>query len=374
MPAFADFLFSCIPLNDHSALDPILTRYNQEFSDGAMPSVERPFILSPIDIGLLIAIARKHQSEKLFIALARMGTVEFNPDKTIKEPFDPFIGRRDKAIETAMIIKAIELKSREGRHDEMASRIVYGLSGNPPTLNHLRFIVYLLSYSEVTVVLNAQSPLKSLDSYVAPDIRLEMLQSMVNDLDDERHKPRLDLSRVEIDRPPPSRMVVTMSILTLLSKKNEPYTLVLGIDALPLFTRWYRWEELGKLCCIKFYRRSGETLSDVYVEYYLKWLEQGGVDNIHMVFNTESEYRAFLTAHPALKASVEIIPDMTEGSATAIRAWYREQGIASDRPFPPSELNVHPAVHAIVQRYGLFRSPVNTSIAPAVSFEANTSL
>ena len=354
MHAFTRLLSSCLPGED-ALLEPILTRFNREFPHEAMePSVEVPFTLCPADIDCLLELARKHKSEQLLIALANMGTVELDIEKNIKDPSDPFIGRRDEAIEAAIISKAMETQARKDDGEEQMSRVVYGLSGNPPTLNHRRFIEHLLKQGDVTVVLNRQSPLKSPDSYVAQDIRFEMLKSMIDKLD-EGDKRKCNLSRLEIDRLPPSRMVVTMSILTLLSQKNEQFILALGLDALSSFRHWYQWQALGRLCNIKFFNRPGETMSDSDIEANLQLLDEGGVRNTHIVFNDGKKCRAFMESYSTRSASPAEIPDITEGSATQVRAYYRKRRDYDLEPLPPRELNVDETVHGLIQRYGLFR-------------------
>ena len=73
-------------------------------------------------------------------------------------------------------------------------------------------------------------------------------------------RAQCDLSRIEVDRVAPSRMVVTMSILNLLADDNETFRLVLGMDALPKFTGWYHWAQLGQLCQIKFIQDKAKWL------------------------------------------------------------------------------------------------------------------
>ena len=404
MPNFAEFLIACLPAERDSRL-PLMTRFNDAYPQGTVPTVEQPFVLSATDIDLLLELARTHRSQKLLLALANMGTVELNADQRVKDPFDPLIGRRDRMIETALIAKAVEyarpavvnnlsfdaLRSatrlraselllntkndstdidRSGSSEQVQALsvlnskqplviheprrfcFVYGLSGNPPTLNHYYFIKHLMSQGEVTVVLNAQSPFKARDRYIDPNIRFEMLQSMFDPSDE--FFSRCHLSRLEIDRLAPSRMVVTMSMLVLLSESNERQMLVLGLDALPLFNRWYMWEALAKLCDLKFYPRAGESLDDATITHHLKLLEAGGARHIHMVFNTDEERDTFLKKHPEHQASVEVIPDIAEGSATAIRAYYHQKGTAPDLPPAPA---THPRVHEIIQRYQLYRKP-----------------
>jgi len=226
MSALSNFLYSCLPEADYALLEPMLTRFNQDYVDDAFPSLQKPFKLSSAEVAILIELAIKNHSERLLVALASMGTVELMSDNTIKDPVEPLIGQRDSTIETALIAKALALQSAKEKDKERPCRYVYGLSGNPPTLNHLHFIEHLVRDGEATVVLNAQSPLKALDSYVEPNLRFDMLHLMIDSLD-EYSKSRCTLSRLEIDRPPPSRMVVTMSLLTLLAQKDEQLTLVL---------------------------------------------------------------------------------------------------------------------------------------------------
>ena len=351
MANLVEFLIACLP-DERAKLGPLFDRFNEAFPDGSVPSVERPFVLSSTDIDLLLELASLHRSQTLLLALASMGTVELDAEQKIKDPRDPLIGRRDPAIEVALIDKAIAQQSSARQHEGATPKFVYGLSGNPPTLNHLYFIKHLLTQGDVSVVLNAQSPLKELDSYVAPNIRFEMLQGMLHSSDESFS--RCHLSRLEIDRVAPSRMVVTMSMLVLLSDTKERHTLVLGLDALPVFTRWYKYASLARLCDLKFYPRSGEVLADAVMKHHLETLEEEGVHQVQMVFNTEADAASFLEKNPGYKASVEIIPDIGEGSATAVRAYYLDKSLDTDvLPGPAT----HPAVHELIQHHRLFRKP-----------------
>ena len=118
MHAFIRLLSTCLP-GESASLEPILSRFNREFPNEAIePSVELPFTLCPADIDCLLELARKHKSEQLLIALANMGTVELDRDKNKKAPSDPYIGRRDAAIEAAIISKAMALQSRKEYGDD----------------------------------------------------------------------------------------------------------------------------------------------------------------------------------------------------------------------------------------------------------------
>jgi len=314
------------------------------------PSLEKPFSLSLDEIDRLIDLAVAKRSEKFLIALAGLGTY----DKTLGW-YDPIIGKKDPGVETRIIDKALARRQTKATSAEPQYRTVYGLSGNPPTLNHFHFIRYLISESRlpVKVILNAQSPLKTAKEYAHQTLRLQMLEVMMADLNAE-DRVKCELSRIEVDRVAPSRMVVTMSILNLLANDNETFRLVLGMDALPKFNGWYHWSELGQLCQIKFYQRQGEAIDNQLMVSALDALQQGAVHDVHMVFNDDNQRQAFLNACPtfaAKHASVASIPDISEGSATQIRNQYLQWGDASPEMLTQDlqkTLNLHPGVHQVI--------------------------
>lgn len=184
--------------------------------------------------------------------------------------------------------------------------MVFGLSGNPPTENHLRFIQYLLSledYDLVRVVLNAQSPLKSEETMITPEGRFELLKAMLQSAAVDFK--RCVLERLELERPPPSYMIDTLKALLARAHQNgidEKITLVLGLDALKQFTNWYGWDAFGSLCEIHFYPREGECMPANEIAEKLKQLHEVGIKALVVKPN-------------------EALP-MQRGSATAARAYY----------------------------------------------------
>jgi nicotinate (nicotinamide) nucleotide adenylyltransferase len=185
--------------------------------------------------------------------------------------------------------------------------IVFGLSGNPPTKNHLLFIQHLLSlknYDVVRVVLNAQSPLKSLENYISPEARFELLQAMLEAAKVDFN--RCVLERLELLRPPPSRMIDTLNALIARSKQQniaEKMTLVLGLDALMQFTDWYQWDTYADVCEIKFYPRDNLKLAPAKITQQLNLLQTAGIKVI------------------LVSREDEMLP-MVAGSATAARLHY----------------------------------------------------
>ena len=182
--------------------------------------------------------------------------------------------------------------------------IVFGLSGNPPTQNHLLFIQHLLrldGYNLLRVVLSAQSPLKSLEEYLPAESRFELLKTMLESAAIDWN--RCVLERLELERPPPSRMFDTLNALIARSKQQgifEQITLVLGLDALKQFTDWYQWDSLGELCEIQFYPREDEMMSFDEITAKLRVLHDAGI-------------KASVVSRKA---------DMLAGSASKARAHY----------------------------------------------------
>jgi nicotinate (nicotinamide) nucleotide adenylyltransferase len=159
--------------------------------------------------------------------------------------------------------------------------IVFGLSANPPTKNHLIFIEYLLgltSYDLVRVVLSAQSPLKSAADYLPAEDRFSLLKAMLEAASIDFK--RCVLERLELERPPPSYMIDTLKALHLRAEQtgvHEHMTLVLGLDALGQFTDWYQWDAYGDVCDIKFYPRAGEQMLPQAIEEQLNILQNAGI-------------------------------------------------------------------------------------------------
>ena len=186
--------------------------------------------------------------------------------------------------------------------------IVFGLSGNPPTKNHARFIKHLLSlpqYDLVRVVLNNCSPLKLLDEYLPARARLELLQAMLRA--EQIDLSRCVLERLEIDRPAPSYMIDTLKALLARAKAdaiNEKITLALGLDALNHFTDWYQWDAYGPLCDLLFYPREGEIICPEAISEKLDVLQHAGI-KAKLVDVTQEKIL------------------MVEGSATAARMYYQ---------------------------------------------------
>lgn len=317
---------------------------------------KKPIVLSDADIRLLVEFAllykpkvTLHPSRKtidLLTLLISIGTeLPLNKDNV-----DKYLGRKDNRIETYIIEQAIQRVEATGFG--VANTVVFGLSGNPPTINHLIYIQHLMMvYDTVHLILNAQSPLKDSTNYLDAETRLEMLQTMLTA--EHVDSVRCKLERLEIDRDPPSRMIATISLLLLNSNLNQRVTLALGLDALPDFSQWYKWSQYGALCDIKFYPRQGVTIDAEQLSTALAELLNNKM-NVTLVYHSEEQKKAYeLIAIPLdkkrLALSEEIIPTF-QGSSTELRDYYGPEN-ADNTQIPP---NIHPVVDQLIRARGLY--------------------
>lgn len=328
---FYDFLQAikkCVPLEAQEGIfDQLCKKYSAQSNRHTSFSLAAIELL-PEEINCLITLLSNNESEHDFLTLINMGTAT-----TPEENVDPYLGVKDPRIEQAIIEAA---KAKQGNAAQSNKSVaVFGLSGNPPTLNHLAMIQHLCDqpeYDEVIPVLNAQSPLKAKDSYVESHHRYHMLQNMLEEA--ELDRSRYHLSRLEVDRLPPSRMVVTLSAMILLSEQPLNLSLMLGRDALslkngrPNFSYWYKWEDFAQLCHLTFYPRDGEELAVNDMAIAINTLKAAGI-KCSLIFKdetTKNHYQAELSSLiPDL--SDDVIFDVksvntTQGSATDIRAHY----------------------------------------------------
>ena len=238
------------------------------------------------------------------------------------------LGKRDGRIEQYII----QLAQQNPIEPTQELSVIFGLSCNPLTNQHIYFIQHLSKiYSNVIILLNAQSPLKNKSMYLPTDARLQMLQTMQT----LYNLQNCIISRLEIDRVSPSRMISTLAVLNLLFKQH--YTLALGLDELQHFTKWYQWADFASLCTLKFYPRPGYKMSREEMLSYLKPLINADI-NVTIVCNITSD----CTRYADLGVNV-IFENFytTEDSSTNIRNHY-----ASGSKSKPD--GVLPEIHEII--------------------------
>lgn len=134
---------------------------------------------------------------------------------------------------------------------------VFGGTFDPPHLGHLILAEearYQLNLEKVLWVLTPVSPLKP-DLDITPhQIRLELVAAAIKD------NSHFDLSRVDIDRPPPYYAYETLQILAeTYSRDNLIY--LMGGDSLSDLSRWKAPQELFNNChSIAVMRRPGDGI------------------------------------------------------------------------------------------------------------------
>lgn len=291
----------------------------------------------------------------LLTKLMCMGTAQ-DPSRELISPSnnkDKYIGYKDSRIERYIIQKAIEKAGY--RKKNAREEAILGLSANPPTINHGLYIQHLMKiYSTLHVIINAQSPLKQgyHSRYPSGEARLDLLNTMLKSEGILRKEPQLVLDTLEIDRDPPSRTIATLALLLLKANDTPNYSLILGLDGLFSFTRWYRWEDFAKLCEIKIYPRSGIHYTQETMRKALERLVNNG-QKLTLVANSlklKTVYDAVCKAidNKLLTCTFEEIGTF-EGSATDVRKFYRnENNVGQKHP------NISESVHELVIKRGYY--------------------
>lgn len=263
---------------------------------------------------------------------------------------DPFLGYKDERIESYIIEQAkIRVKSLKKYRSKSA---VFGLSGNPPTMNHLIFIQHLIQRYETThIILNASSPLKNPNDYVSGEVRFEMLQAMLQA--EHVNMQKCFIERLELDRAPPSRMIGTLSLLILKTEDSlVKKTLILGLDCLDGFQNWYHWAQYGELCELKFYPRIGMVIDLRRTFESLRLIINQNI-NVTLVYNLPEQKVLYDKINALLGYKITILEEniaLFQGSSTELRAYYAANAFKHNK-LPP---NIHPMVDDIIKRRKLF--------------------
>jgi len=117
---------------------------------------------------------------------------------------------------------------------------IYGGTFDPPHTGHLilaEAALVQLNLSRVIWVLTRRSPHKSAHSITPVELRLEMLQAALEGYS------QFEISRVEIDRPPPYYAVDTVRLLKF-TYQYEDLVYLMGGDSLNDLPTWHKPEVL----------------------------------------------------------------------------------------------------------------------------------
>jgi len=130
---------------------------------------------------------------------------------------------------------------------------------DPPHLGHLaaaQEVAWRLDLDRVLFLPARQNPLKRDEPSSAVEDRCEMVRLAIGD------NPQFELSRLELDRPPPS---YTADLLRALQAPERELYFIVGADILPELPRWREPDEILRLARLCVVTRPGAASPDVEV-------------------------------------------------------------------------------------------------------------
>lgn len=128
---------------------------------------------------------------------------------------------------------------------------------DPPHYGHLvaaQEVAWRLGLDRVLFLPAHQNPLKRDAPSSSAEDRCEMVRLAIAD------NPELELSRVDLDRPPPS---YTVDLLTILHSAATELYFIVGADILPELPRWRAPEEILRLARVAVVNRPGAREPDL---------------------------------------------------------------------------------------------------------------
>jgi nicotinate-nucleotide adenylyltransferase len=141
---------------------------------------------------------------------------------------------------------------------------------DPPHFGHLvaaQEAAWQLDLERVLFLPARQNPLKQGEVMTDAATRCELVQAAIAE------DPRFELSRLELDRPPPS---YTVDLLRALQRPGRDLFFLAGADILAELPRWYAVDEIMRLATLVIVSRPGVDLQSTRAE--IKTLEVPGVD------------------------------------------------------------------------------------------------
>jgi nicotinate-nucleotide adenylyltransferase len=129
---------------------------------------------------------------------------------------------------------------------------------DPPHYGHLiaaQEVAWRLGLDRVLFLPARQNPLKRGEPSSAAEDRCEMVRLAIAD------NPVLELSRLDLDRPPPS---YTADLLRLLHTPDNELFFLVGADILPELPRWREPDEILRLARLAVVNRPGARQPDLH--------------------------------------------------------------------------------------------------------------
>jgi nicotinate-nucleotide adenylyltransferase len=146
---------------------------------------------------------------------------------------------------------------------------VFGGTFDPPHVGHLvvaREALERLDLDAVWFVPASRSPFKAEDESSPPEVRLDMVEKAIRD------DVGFEVSRIEIDREPPSYMVDTLRLLSADQPAAE-WTLLLGADQWSSFHQWRDPSGIAAQARIAVMARDGIEVSRAPAAAAVPWIE-----------------------------------------------------------------------------------------------------
>ncbi len=151
-----------------------------------------------------------------------------------------------------------EPAQRATRNAQRATRIgLLGGTFDPPHYGHLlaaQEAAWQLKLEQVLFLPARQNPLKEGETITAVEDRCEMVARAIAD------NPLFELSRVDMERPPPSYSV---DLLRLMQAPDRELFLLVGADILPELPRWHKPNEILRLARLVVINRPESPLPDI---------------------------------------------------------------------------------------------------------------
>jgi len=125
---------------------------------------------------------------------------------------------------------------------------------DPPHYGHLAAAQeahWQLELERVLFLPARQNPLKQGEIMTDAEVRCEMVRAAIGD------DSRFELSRLDLDRPPPS---YTVDLLRSLSRADRALFFIIGADILPELPRWHAVDEIMQLATLVVVTRPGASV------------------------------------------------------------------------------------------------------------------
>ncbi len=210
---------------------------------------------------------------------------------------------------------------------------LYGGSFDPVHRGHLETALEVqqrLSLAELRFLPAARSPLKTSSS--AHQHRLAMLDIALAPY------PSLQVDARELQRPPPSYTIDSLSAIRAEQGPQRPLIFILGVDSLLALPRWRRWQELTGLAHLLVVSRPGFQAD--FSPELAHWLKTVRTDEAALLQSRPFGHLLFLETQPWPLASRDIRAAIGQGRDVSpllppgVWDYIQEHGLYTEQTHP----------------------------------------